>query len=185
VFKLLFCSVVLVAIGFFAFQSASAPRSAVPTPVAAAAATSAPMPVAAPTAAAGDVVVELDEATLTSQANARLAGQSMGSTPFGPATLQDVKVALRGGQMVMTGSARVGGASAPLSLTSSVAVSGGRPAVSLSQATLSGLALPDAARASLERNLQSQLDQAVADRAVKVKAVTIDSGKLRIVGSRA
>jgi hypothetical protein len=123
VLKLLFTAVVLIAIGFFAFQSASAPRSAIPTPVAVAAAATAP----APTAAPGDVVVEVDEATLSSQANARLAGQSLGSTPFGAATLQDVKVVLRSGQMVTTGSARVGGASAPVSLTSTVGVSGARP----------------------------------------------------------
>src|SRR3989442_560225 len=38
------------------------------------------------------VTVQLDEATMTQQANARLAGQSIGDTPFGAATVRTLAV---------------------------------------------------------------------------------------------
>jgi hypothetical protein len=140
---------------------------------------------AAITPAPGDVVVQVDEATLTRRLNAVLAGVSVGDTPLGPATVRDVTAQLRGGQVVATGTAQIGPTSLPVSLTGRIDVLSGRPRAALTDARLSGVQFPEAMRRDVEALMQGQVDQLLAGQPLRVKAVSIAEGKLTIVGTRA
>src|SRR5438034_2081233 len=81
----------------------------------------------APTAASGEVTVELTEAALTDHLNDQLAGQSLGETPLGKATLTRLTTQLRPNQLVANGDAQVGGKTVPVSMTGHVDMESGRP----------------------------------------------------------
>src|SRR3954451_7976681 len=100
---LLVAGLVVVVAGFwFVRGSAGVPQSA--SPVAA----------AAPTAAAGDGTVELTESALSDHLNDQLAGQPLGDTPLGKATLTRLTTQLKPDQLVANGDAQVGGRSVPV-----------------------------------------------------------------------
>jgi hypothetical protein len=99
-----------------------------------------------PTPARNEVSLELTDAALTDQLNARLAGQALGDTPLGPASLRHVSVEFRNGQALATGEAQAGSTSVPLSVSSTIDLRDGQPVVVVHTATASGLALPAATR---------------------------------------
>ena len=143
-------------------------------------------PAAAPTAAplSSDLVLEVSERDLQSQVNRMLVGQSLGRTPLGEATVQSASVALRDRQIRVDGAARAGFVNAPFTATGTVAPDGnGRPLVNVSEATVGGVLLPDAARAALAGSLQSQVDRLFAGREMKVRTIDIADGKMRVVGT--
>ena len=161
----------------------STPAAPLPTePPGAATSGAAP---AAITPAPGDVVVQVDEATLTRRLNAVLSGVSVGDTPLGPATVRDVTAQLRGGQVVAIGTAQIGPTSLPVSLTGRIDVLSGRPRAALVDARLSGVQLPEAMRRDVETLMQGQVDQLLAGQSLRVKAISIAEGTLTIVGTRA
>ncbi len=140
----------------------------------------APMSAAAPT----QVTYELPEAALTDQVNQRLAGQQIGNTPLGPATLRRLTLHLRGGRILADGDAQVAGAVLPVSLTGSLAAQAGHPVVTLQEATVAGVAVPDETRALMERTMQSQVESALAQQRLSLTSVTIQEGKIVAVGTR-
>lgn len=142
-----------------------------------------PTPALTPGRAPGEVTVELDEATLTQQANASLAGQSLGDTPLGPAAVRSVALQLRDGQIRASGTAQVGPSPLPFSLAGTVTTEGGRMRVTLTDARLSNLPMPASARRYVEETLQAQVDSVVARQRVRVRTVTVADGKLTIVGA--
>ena len=173
--KLLVILAVLVGGGVYVAQAVGV-LTAVPTPVAVAG-------TPAPTRA-GDTVVTMDEAQIADALNANLAGRPLGETPLGPATARDFGVQLRNGQFTVSGNAQVAGASAPVSVVGTVVAQNEKPVVSVTQATLGGVALPDATRQRLQASLQSQVDQLVAGRNVRLHSVNIADGKLTLAGTR-
>lgn len=140
---------------------------------------------AAPTAGPGQVALEFDEAQLTRLASSGVSGMSFDAGPLGAATVRDLAVQLRAGQIQATGTAQIGPTPLPLALGGTVQPVNGRPRLSLSDARLAGVQIPQAARAAVEQTLQSQVDQLIAGQPVRVSSVTIDGGKITIVGSRA
>ncbi len=110
---------------------------------------------------------------------------AVADTPLGAATVRDLAVQLRGGQIRATGTAQVGPTPLPVALAGTVAAQDGRPRLTLSSAAISGVQLPQTARAGLETTLQSQLNALLANQPVRVSSVTIGSGKLTIIGTRA
>src|SRR4051794_10577282 len=62
-----------------------------------------------PTPASGEATVELTEAALSERMNAQLAGQPLGETPLGTATLTRLTTQLKPNQLVANGDAQVGG----------------------------------------------------------------------------
>lgn len=137
----------------------------------------------APSPAPGEKVVTLDEATLTKQLNGALSGQPLGDTPLGPAMARDLSAELRNGQMRVTGQAQAGGASVPVAITCGITAQADRPVVAVQDARLSGVPLPDGAKQQLERAIQAQVDQLVAQNGVRVRSVTVGDGKLTLVGT--
>jgi hypothetical protein len=135
--------------------------------------------------AAGDVRVELTEDALTDRLNQRLAGQSLGSTPLGAATLKTLEARLRTGQMQVDGNAQIAGREVPLTLSSKLEVEGGRPVVTVHDAKAAGVPLLEPARQSIEDALQQQVDQEVKRMSLRVKSVDIADGKMVLIGSRA
>jgi hypothetical protein len=172
-------------------QSQGAPGPAAPVAVAtsapaavALAPTAPPPPTSAPAASARDTVVEVSESELQAQLNTMLVGRSLGSTPLGDATVQSVTVALRDRQIKVGGSARAGVLNAPFTAAGTITPDGnGRPLVRIDEAMVSGVALPEAARAALADPLQTQVDGLFADRAMKVQTIEIADGKMRLVGT--
>jgi hypothetical protein len=141
-------------------------------------------PAPPPTPGASELSVELTQATLTERLNQRLAGQPLGDTPLGPATLTRLTTQLNPGQILATGDAQAGGASVPVSLTGHVDMQAGRPMVIISDARAAGVPLPSAAREGLRAALQEQVDQELARLPMRVKSVTITEGKLLVIGTR-
>ena len=180
--KLLFALAVLAIAGtaFYVYQGGSTARPAIPTVVTDASSGSRP----APTVAAGEVSVDVTEATLSKQLNDQLAGKPVGNTPLGQATLKNMAVQLKPGQMVTNGEASVGSTTLPVSATSTVDVQSGRPVVSVKDASVGSIALPDSVRQQIQAAVQSQLDQAISSSKLRVSSVTIGTGKMTIVGSR-
>ena len=137
-----------------------------------------------PTAAAGQVVLEFDEATLTRQANTAMSGMAIAGTPLGSATVRDLAVQLRAGQIIVLGTAQVGPTPLPLQLGGTVQVQNGRPRLVLSAARISGVQMPQAVRQSVEGTLQTQLDSLIAGQPVRLSSATAGNGKLTLIGSR-
>ena len=173
--KVLVVLALLVGGGVYAAR-AMAPAPATPTPAAVAAASATPR--------AGDAVVTMDEGQLSDALNANLAGKPLGETPLGPATASNFGVQLRNGQFKVTGDAQVSGATAPVSLTGTVAAQNEKAVVSVTDATLGGVPLPDATRQRIQGSLQTQVDQLVASRNVRLHSATIGDGKLTLAGTR-
>jgi hypothetical protein len=138
-----------------------------------------------PTPASGEVSVELTAATLTELLNQRLAGQSLGDTPLGRATLTRLSVQLRPNQLVASGDARVGDRTVPVSLAGHVDVQNGHPLAVVSDASAAGLPLPAATRESIRALLQEQVDREISRLQVRVRSVSIAEGKILIIGTRA
>ncbi len=174
--KLLAILALLLGGGYFAARGAM-PTSATPTPIAAA-------PAASPTPSPGDTVVTMDEGQIADALNANLAGKPLGETPLGPATASNFAVQLRNGQFMVTGNAQVAGASAPVSLTGTVVAQDEKPVVSVSDASVGGVPLPDATRQRIQGSLQTQVDQLVASRGVRLHSVSISDGRLTLAGTR-
>lgn len=180
VLKVVVMLVLAVGIAGIAYATVLAPGpAAIPTPASRGAASAAPQPTGE-----GEVTVRLDEATLTQQLNARMAGKPIGDTPLGAATARDLQVRLRGGQMQATGTARVGGADVPIAVTGTVEAQDGRAVARVTDARVGGVPLPDGVRAQVEQSIQSQLDQAVQGRGMRVRTVSLEEGSLTFVGSR-
>jgi hypothetical protein len=137
-----------------------------------------------PTPGPSELSFELTQATLTERLNQRLAGQPLGDTPLGPATLTRMSAQLKPGQIVASGDAQAGGASVPVSVTGHVDMQAGRPQVIISDARAAGVPLPSATREALRTALQEQVDQELARLPMRVKSVTITEGKLLVIGTR-
>jgi hypothetical protein len=137
-----------------------------------------------PTPRTGELSFELTEATLAERLNQRLAGQPLGETPLGPATLTRLTTKLKPGQILATGDAQVAGTSVPVAVTGHLDIQDGRPLVSISDARAAGVPLPSVARESLRSAIQEQVDQEIARLPMRVKSVTILDGKLLVIGTR-
>lgn len=133
---------------------------------------------------AADQMVEITEADLTASLNQRLAGQPLGDTPLGPATLSRLTTQLRGGKLNASGDAQVRSATVPVALSGAVHVEGDRPVMVVEDLRAAGVPLPASARASVQEALQAQLEAEVARLQLRVTSVTIEDGKLRLVGTR-
>ena len=73
---------------------------------------------------------------------------------------------------------------APFTAAGTVTPDGnGRPLVRVNEATVGGVALPDTARTAMADSLQKQVDGLFANRAMKVRAIEIADGKMRVVGT--
>lgn len=182
--------VVLIASGWFAFQylTESAPNTTpVPTPRPPDRQATAPAQVAqtVPTPGSGEVMVEVDEATLTRQLNEAIGGRPVADTPLGPATLRNPAVRLRDGQIKVAGNGEAGGMSLPVDVTGTVRMEADQPRVRVSEARVGGIPLPEESTRQIEAAIQAQLDQQITQQQVRVRTVTVSDGRIAIVGSRA
>ena len=163
-------------------QTPALPIQAAAAPPPAAAPTTAPAPTPAPKPQ--DVVVEVTESQLQTQLSGMLVGQSLGSTPLGEATVQTVNVELRDSLIRVGGGAKAGFLQAPFLAAGTVVPNGeGRPVVTVSQASVGGVDLPEGARKALADSLQTRVDDLFADRSVKIRTIDIADGRMRVVGT--
>jgi hypothetical protein len=131
-----------------------------------------------------EVAVEVTEAELNGRLGQQFAGRAMGQTPLGPATLDRVQVSLQSERASLNGTARVGDASLPF--TSQVAAApdaAGGVKVQVTEARVSGVPLPEAARAEMEAAMQREVDRLLSTQRMRVRTVEIGAGRLRAVGS--
>lgn len=176
--KFLLLAALLVGVGAFGLaRGFPTPQSAEPH-----ATTSLPAPTAAPRQ--GQQSVDITEEDLNARLNSRMAGQQIGQTPLGPATLQRLSTQLRDGQLTASGDASVAGTTIPVSLSGNVKVQGERPVVIVDEVRSAGVPMPSATRDSVQAALQTQLDAEVQRLGVRVSSVTIANGVMRLVGSR-
>ena len=138
-----------------------------------------------PSVALGQMAIEFDEATINRMVAGGMGGMAIDAGPLGAATVRDLAVRLRGGQIHATGTAVLGPTPLPIALAGTVAAENARPRLSLSDARVGGVQLPQAARAGVEQALQGQVDQLIAGQPIRVSSVTIGNGKLTIIGARA
>lgn len=128
--------------------------------------------------------MEVTESQLETQLNGFLVGQSLGSTPLGNATVQTVTVQLRDSLIRVGGGAKAGFLQAPFLAAGTVVPNGeGRPVVKVSQASVGGVDLPEAARTALADSLQTRVDELLGDHSVKIRTIDIADGKMRVVGT--
>lgn len=154
-------------------------------PAAPSSAPSASANVTAPTAAPGQISVNLTDDQASQALNQAAAGQALGNTPLGPATLSSLAVHFQPGQFTASGQASVGGESVPIAGTGTADLEGGQVVVHLQQVQVAGLPLPDGVRQTLEGSLQTQLNNVLTSSGVRVNSITLQSGSLVAVGSRA
>ncbi len=126
---------------------------------------------------------EVDDAVLTAQLNTWVAGRSLGETPLGTATAQELAVQLREDQVIITGTAQAGRLRLPVELAATAAVQSGHVQVHLRGAQLGGVSVPEQVRRGFEQRLQDQVDQTLRSYPVSVQSVRIGQGKLTIVGT--
>ena len=178
----LFVAIVAAAL-FFSPRQPTASTAPASAPASAAQSTSGqPVP---PTAATGQVAFEFDEATLTRLAASGVNGMSIDAGPLGAATVRDLAIQLRSGQIQATGTAQLGPTPLPLTLAATVQAVNGRPHLTLADARIAGVQMPQAARTAVEQTLQAQVDQLIAGQPIRVSSVTVGSGKLTLIGARA
>jgi len=132
---------------------------------------------------APELSVEVDQATLTSQLSATLAGQTLAETPLGPLEVDTLAVELRDGALTVSGTARAGWLAVPVDLTASAVARSGRVLVRVDQAHVGGLPLNDGIRQGIERTLQDELSRGLDRTGVSVRSVTIGDGRLVVVGA--
>lgn len=135
--------------------------------------------------ARGEVALDLSEDELARELNGNLAGRPLGSTPLGEAVVERFTVALRNGQIELGGSARLGGRNVPFTVVGTVSPSEGRPVARVSEARVSGAAMPEPARRQVEQTLQAEIDRRLARQPIRVRTVEIGGGQLRIIGAPA
>jgi hypothetical protein len=165
-----------------AVRPTSVPRSVAAAPPVTLIPTRPALPTSTP--AERDVVVEVSESQLQSQLSGMLVGHSLGATPLGDATIQSVTVQLRDSQVRVGGGAKAGFLNAPFTAAGTVEPDpSGRPIVSVSEAAVGGVLLPVAARTALAESLQLQVDGLFAERSMKVRAIDIANGRMRVVGT--
>jgi hypothetical protein len=141
-------------------------------------------PVAASAAAAQKWSIRIDEATLTRDVNAWAAAQAPFDTLVGSARLHDLSVQVSSDEVLIQGTADIGGTSSPFALSASSSVESGRVLVHVRTARLSGVDAPDVARAEIEHRLQDQLDLSIRTLHVVVQSVSAADGTLAIQGSQ-
>jgi hypothetical protein len=139
----------------------------------------------APTARPDEVSFELTEDQLTERLNQRLAGQSLGQTPLGTATLQRIEAEVQNGQVLANGAAAVAGQTVPVTLAGHVDLQGGKPIVVVSDANAAGVPLPQSARDAARGAIQDQVDQEVSRLNMQVRSISMVNGKLTLIGTRA
>lgn len=130
-----------------------------------------------------DFVVEITESELNRAVGARLTGRSVGATPLGEATLDNVRISLYQGWAEAAGAARLGGVSVPFSSRLTAAAESGGVRVAVSEAKLAGVALPESTRAGLETALQGEVDRLLSSQPVRVTRVEIVPGRLIASGT--
>ena len=188
-FLLLLVSVAFAAYAWGRFQertdkpSGSEPAVVGPTP--GIAPTAAPPAASKPAPGKNEIAVEVSEVDLTRQLNQELAGRVLGETPLGPATAERLQVSLQDGRAQITGSARVGGVSVPVTAALTGAPESGRVKLTLRDARIAGLPAPEPLRAELETAAQRELDQLLARQRFRVSSVEISQGRLRASGAPA
>ena len=172
------------ALGLLALGAVSHPLPfSLPRPSAPPVAT--PQIVSAATGPAGqEWSFQIDEPTLTREANAWAAIQPLVQTSVGTARLKDLRVELKNNQLVLRGTADAGWLSAPVDATASATVQAGRVLVQVREAHINGADLPELARRELDQQLQDQLDQSAAVNNVAVRSVRVADGKLVVSGIR-
>ena len=138
-----------------------------------------------PPVAPGQIALEFDEAAINRLASSNMGGMAIDAGPLGAATVRDLSIRLRSGQIQATGTAVLGPTPLPIALAGTVLAENARPRLSLGDARVGGVQLPQAARLAVEQALQGQVDQLIAGQPVRVSSVTIGNGKLTIIGSRA
>ena len=162
------------------------PRPATPAPVPTA--TTEPRPAAAvkpvQAAAPRDLVIEVTEAELNEGLETMLVGQPLGATPLGDATIRTISVALRDGQLHVSGGATVGALSAPFAVVGQIAPEAGRPKVTVTWAQVAGFVMPPPVVNGLGNVLQQQIDQAFSQQTMRVTSVEIADGRIRIVAAQ-
>jgi hypothetical protein len=126
--------------------------------------------------------MRIDAATLTRDVNAWAAAQPPFDTPVGSARIHDLSVQLNSDQVLLQGTADIGGTSSPFTLTAGSSLESGRLLVHVRTARLSGVDVPDVARAEIERRLQGQLDQSIRTFHVVVQSVSAGDGALAVQG---
>jgi hypothetical protein len=128
--------------------------------------------------------VQIDEATLTREANAWAMEQPLLQTAVGTVRLQELSVQPRDDQLVVHGTAEAGWIRAPFDVTASASVDAGHVQVQVPDAHVNGLDLPDAARRDIERQLQDWLDGLVLEHHASVRSVRLGQGTLLVTGTR-
>jgi hypothetical protein len=169
----------------FASQSAAAPaqvgasaaRGVVARPAQVTPSAARPHTVAA---VANALTYEIGEQALTKQANALVAGRSIGQTPLGNATLHDLTVQLRNNQVTLSGTAQTDNARFPVQISAISHVQTGRVLVHVTDAQVGNFPAPEPVRRFIEQYLQTEIDQALAQSGAAVKSVEIGQGKLVI-----
>jgi hypothetical protein len=181
----------LLALGAFATASMAQPLRALAVAIAspgptATAAPGVPGLASDPTSSPGSptaVAFEVDEAALSAQLNAALAGRSLGETPLGTASAEEMAVYLRDDQLLINGTVQAGQVRLPMTLAATAAVQGGHVLVQVRGAELGNLPVPEGVRHELEQRLQDQVDQSLANLRLAVQSVHIGEGKLAVVGT--
>ena len=128
---------------------------------------------------------EIDERTLTDGANAWLRGRTLGATPLGSATLDNLRVQLGDGQMTVSGTVASGTSHMAVQASASPEVESGRVLIHVSNLQIGAFVAPEPVRQSIEQFLKAQLDQTVRTTQVAVQSVEITQGKLVILAAAA
>ncbi len=89
------------------------------------------------------------------------------------------------GQVGIQGTAQAGGLQFPLTVVATVVADAGRALVHVQQARVGDNDVPPDAQRKAEGMLQSEVDQELEAKQLRVRSVTIDDGKLTMVGNRA
>lgn len=142
-----------------------------------------PTPPGRAPAGPGVISYTIDEETLTRQVNTTLAGQPLGDTPFGPATVRSLTIRLQDSGISATGTAQAGPVALPVSLAGAPMVQNGQLRITVSQATIGGVPLPATVLRQIESLLQGQADALLGNLRVRITTVTTGDGALTVSGT--
>ena len=168
----------------------SIPRLALAMSVACAIVTFGPLPQAAAAPAAllaqtpaPQWEVEVDAQSLSQNLNAWASAEGTLQTPVGAARLQQLSADIGDNELIVRGSASAGWFSLPVEATATAAAANGSVQVHVVEARVSGIDVPEAVRADLEQQLQTQLAHTIAADGAVVQSVQLADGKLAAAGT--
>jgi hypothetical protein len=126
--------------------------------------------------------LEIDEALLTTQVNARASGSPLGVTVLGVTNVGEVSVGMHDGLILVSGTAKAGWTLMSLDVSARPVVESGQVSVQADDGRIGGMPLPGQARRAIACAVRDQIEDDLGGRRFAVRSLSVGEGRLVATG---